>query len=80
MVLLCLLAAPAAAQVPVRVACAGSPVALPAIDSARLMSDLATLADDSMEGRQVGTAGGARARRFVQGRFQAIGLDTLQNR
>jgi Zn-dependent M28 family amino/carboxypeptidase len=41
------------------------------------MSDLATLADDSMEGRQVGTAGGARARRFVEGRFRAIGLDTL---
>ena len=43
----------------------------------QLMSDLATLADDSMEGRLVGTAGGARARRFVQARFRAIGLDTL---
>ena len=77
LVLLCLLAHPVAAQVPSRVACAGSPAAQPAVDSARLMSDLATLADDSMEGRQVGTAGGARARRFVEGRFRAIGLDTL---
>ena len=77
LVLLCLLAAPAAAQVPVRVACAGSPVALPGVDSAQLMSDLAALADDSMEGRKVGTAGGARARGFVQARFRAIGLDTL---
>ena len=77
LVILCLLAAPAAAQVPVRVACAGSPVALPGVDSAQLMADLAALADDSMEGRKVGTAGGARARTFVQARFRAIGLDTL---
>ena len=77
--LLCLLAVPAAAQVPVRVACDGSPVPLPAIDSAQLMSDLAALADDSMEGRLVGTEGGARARGLVQARFRAIGLDTLSS-
>jgi hypothetical protein len=77
--MLCLLAPPAAAQVPARVACAGSPAAAPAIDSTRLMSDLAALADDSMEGRGVGTAGGARARRFLEARFRAIGLDTLRS-
>jgi len=77
LVLLCLLTAPVSAQVPVRVACDGSPAALPIVDSAQLMADLAALADDSMEGRKVGTAGGARARSFVQARFRAIGLDTL---
>jgi Zn-dependent M28 family amino/carboxypeptidase len=79
LLLVCLLASPVAAQVAVPVACAGSPVTLPAVDSTRLMSDLAALADDSMEGRQVGTPGGARARRFVQARYAAIGLDTLSS-
>ena len=78
LLLLCGRAAPAAAQQPVKVACAGSPQVLPAVDSTRLIADLAALADDSMEGRGLGTPGGARARAFVLGRFQAIGLDTLE--
>lgn len=41
------------------------------------MHDLATLADDSMEGRGVGTAGGARARRYILLRFAKLGLDTI---
>ena len=76
-VLQCAFVVSGAAQVPVRVPCAGSATSLPAIDSVRLMADIAALADDSMEGRQVGTAGGARARAFVRTQFQAIGLDTL---
>ena len=70
-------AASVAAQLPVRVHCAGPAMNLPGIDSARLMSDVAALADDSMGGRQVGTAGGARARAFVLAQFRVIGLDTL---
>lgn len=58
-------------------ACAGPAPPLPALDSTQLMRDLAALADDSMEGRQTATAGGARARRYLQARFSAIGLDTL---
>ena len=77
LLLLCGRAAPAAAQQPVKVACTGSPQVLPAVDSTRLISDLAALADDSMEGRGLGTPGGARARGFVLERFRAIGLDTL---
>ena len=50
---------------------AGAP---PALDSARLMSDLSALAADSMEGRRVGTPGGARARAFLLRRLDAIGL------
>lgn len=73
----CALCACGAAQQPVRVACDGSPVGLPAVDSTRLIADLAALADDSMEGRGLGTRGGARARTFVLERLQAIGLDTL---
>ncbi len=41
------------------------------------MADVAALADDSMEGRQAGTAGGERARAFVLAQYRAIGLDTL---
>lgn len=65
------------AQSPVRVSCAGPVASLPTIDSVQLMADVAALADDSMQGRQLGTAGGARARAFVLARFRAIGLDTL---
>jgi Zn-dependent M28 family amino/carboxypeptidase len=43
-------------------------------DTTRLMADLRVLAADSMEGRLVGTPGGARARRFLLGRFEEIGL------
>jgi Zn-dependent M28 family amino/carboxypeptidase len=73
----CAPAASAAAQAPVRVACAGPATSLPVIDSARLMRDVAALADDSMEGRKVGTAAGARARAFVLAQFRVMGLDTL---
>lgn len=52
---------------------AGAP-ALPALDSARLMSDLSVLAADSMEGRRLGTPGGARARAFLVRSFTEIGL------
>src|SRR4030095_5143841 len=50
---------------------------LPSLDSTQLMSDLAALADDSMQGREMGTTGGARARTYLEARFSAIGLDTL---
>jgi Zn-dependent M28 family amino/carboxypeptidase len=75
----CLFTARAPAQVPVRVACAGPPAALPEADSTQLMTDLSVLAADSMEGRETGTAGGARARRYLRRRFAAIGLDTLRS-
>jgi hypothetical protein len=77
LILRCALPATGAAQVPARVLCAGSPASLPTIDSTRLLADVAALADDSMEGRGVGTPSGARARAFVLERFHAIGLDTL---
>ena len=67
----------AVAQVPVRVSCAGPAARVPVIDSVRLLPDVAALADDSMQGRQTGTPGGARARAFLVARFRALGLDTL---
>lgn len=39
---------------------------LPSLDSARLLSDLAVLAHDSMEGRAPGTPGSLRARTFLE--------------
>jgi acetylornithine deacetylase/succinyl-diaminopimelate desuccinylase-like protein len=52
---------------------------LPELDSARLISDLAALAADSMEGRRIGTPGGARARAFLLGAFARIGLAPLRD-
>jgi hypothetical protein len=46
-------------------------------DTARLMATVRALAADSMEGRRVGTPGGARARRYLAGRLGALGLTPL---
>ena len=40
----------------------------------QLLADLKALSADDMEGRLVGSPGGAKAREFVIGRFKAIGL------
>lgn len=52
-------------------------IALPTLDSAQLIRDLFALADDSMEGRRVGTRGGARARTYLLARLKQIGLQPL---
>ncbi len=43
-------------------------------DAQVLLGDLKTLSADDMEGRQIGTPGGAKARAFVIERFKASGL------
>lgn len=48
-----------------------------AVDSSALLSDLRTLAADSMEGRLVGSEGGARARRFLIRRLAQIGVQPV---
>lgn len=47
------------------------------IDAKALLSDLQTLSADDMEGRQVATPGGAKARAFVIERFKASGIVPL---
>ena len=44
------------------------------IDVDRLFADLKTLSADDMQGREVGTPGGAKARAFVVERFRASGI------
>ena len=44
------------------------------IDSTALLRDLSVLAADSMEGREAGTPGGARARAYLLDRLRALGL------
>jgi uncharacterized protein with GYD domain len=44
------------------------------IDSAQLLHDLQVLSSDDMQGRQVDTPGGARARAYVIERFKAAGI------
>jgi len=44
------------------------------IDGPQLLKDLQTLSADDMQGRQVGTAGGEKARGFVVRRFQESGI------
>jgi hypothetical protein len=54
------------------------PVAGPgAIDSVSLLRALSVLAHDSMEGRAAGSAGGARARRYLLSRLQEIGVQPI---
>ena len=53
--------------------------ALPALDSAQLVRDLFVLADDSMEGRRVGTPGGAKARAYLLRRLNTLGIAPLKD-
>ena len=48
-----------------------------AVDGAALLRDLETLSADSMEGRLVGTAGSARARAYIIGRYKEAGIAPL---
>lgn len=57
--------------------CRAGQAQAPAVDSTRLLADLAILAADSMEGRGFGTPGGARARDWLVRRFDAMGLATI---
>jgi len=47
------------------------------IDAAQLVLDLRTLSADDMQGRQVGTPGGEKARAYVIERFKASGIEPL---
>jgi hypothetical protein len=51
-----------------------SPAGGAVVDQALLLRDLQTLSSDAMEGRQVGTAGGALARAYLVERFKASGI------
>jgi Zn-dependent M28 family amino/carboxypeptidase len=51
----------------------------PVLDSARLMADISALAADSMEGRRIGTPGGARARAYLLRAFTRIGLAPVRD-
>ena len=48
------------------------------VDANALINDLKTLSSDEMEGRAFGTAGGARARAFVEQRFKSAGIQPLR--
>jgi Zn-dependent M28 family amino/carboxypeptidase len=61
------------ALVPMR----GSSQTPPALDSARLLSDVAVLAHDSMQGRAPGTGGSLRARAFLERALRETGARPL---
>ena len=48
--------------------------AVPTADTAALLTTVRVLAADSMEGRRVGSPGGARARRYLVERLRGLGL------
>ncbi|RAJ01475.1 peptidase M28-like protein [Chitinophaga skermanii] len=50
-----------------------------AIDSAQLMKDVATLADDKYEGRLAGTKGNRLAQFYILDRFKQIGITPYNN-
>ena len=49
------------------------------LQEGQLLHDLQILANDSMQGRKTGTAGGERARRYITKRFGEIGLQPYQD-
>lgn len=51
--------------------------AMPRIDDKALMVDLKTLSDPAMEGRKIGTPGGARARAYLLQRYAQLGLEPV---
>ena len=53
--------------------------AVPVLDSAQLVRDLYVLAADSMEGRRVGTPGGAKARAYLLRRLNTLGIAPLKD-
>jgi len=64
----------------VEVARSAPAAATEALDSARLIEDIRTLAADSMEGRRTDTPGSARARAFLLRRFEEVGLQPIGER
>ena len=55
----------------------GGMVNADAVNGDSLVADLARLADDSLRGRRAGTPENAKARQWIAGRFQSIGLRPL---
>lgn len=55
----------------------GAAEAAPPVDRAALLEDVRVLSADDMEGRAVGTPGGARARAYVERRFREVGIAPL---
>ena len=47
------------------------------VDASQLMHDVTVLAADDMEGRLVGSAGGAKARAYIRGRFGEAGIEPI---
>lgn len=54
---------------------AAQPTAAPRLDGGRMVAAIAGLAHDSMEGRAAATPGSARARRWLLGQLEAVGLE-----
>ncbi|MND85695.1 Aminopeptidase YwaD precursor [compost metagenome] len=51
-----------------------APVAVSPADYTQLMDDLRILSADDMQGRDTGSEGGARAREYIVGRLEALGV------
>ncbi|HEX2168454.1 MAG TPA: M20/M25/M40 family metallo-hydrolase, partial [Longimicrobiales bacterium] len=67
----------AAACAPSGTSTGGATGSAVAIDSVQLMQDISVLAHDSMEGRLVGSPGGARARAFLERSFRELGIQPI---
>ena len=49
------------------------------IETGRLMTDMAVLSSDSLEGRGIGTEGGEKARQYISARFAEAGVKAFSN-
>lgn len=67
------------AQTPTSNVSSANPPASKVINAARLLDDVKALSADEMEGRGIGTPGGARAREYVVKRFTESGIKPFNN-
>lgn len=52
----------------------------PVLNTDQLIEDIRTLSSDDMEGRRVGTEGNAKAREYILGRFEEMGIEPYKGR
>ena len=64
----------AACETTTPVATEAPPVAAPGANYTQLMDDLRILSADDMQGRDTGSEGGAKARAYIVGRLEALGV------
>ena len=65
-------------SISILISCKTQQVTSISVDNTKLKTDITVLADDDMEGREVGTAGEKKAAAYIANRFKSIGVQELE--